>query len=38
VVRDGELTISQRFVLRERAVGWSEGERRDIERGWIDEP
>jgi hypothetical protein len=32
VLRDGEFVISQRFVLRQHAVRWSENERRDIER------
>jgi hypothetical protein len=30
------LVISQLFVMREHAVLWSEEQRRDIERGWID--
>jgi hypothetical protein len=36
ILREGELVISQRFVLREHAVGWSEEQRRDVERGWVD--
>ena len=31
--RNGELTLSCRFRLREQAIQWSEEQRRDIERG-----
>ena len=36
ILKDGELVLGQRFVLREHAVKWSEEQRRDVERGWID--
>jgi hypothetical protein len=36
ILRNGELAISQRFELREQAIYWSEEQRRDFERGWID--
>jgi hypothetical protein len=36
ILRDDELVISQRFIFHEWAKRWSEEQRRDIERGWID--
>jgi hypothetical protein len=36
ILRDDELVISQRFIFHEQASRWSEEQRRDIERGWID--
>ena len=36
IFRDSDLVISQRFVLREHAIAWSEEQRGDIERGSID--
>jgi hypothetical protein len=35
LTRDDELVIS-RFIFHEWAKRWSEEQRRDIERGWID--
>jgi hypothetical protein len=34
VLRNGELSFSQRFILRRPAVRWANIERSDIERGW----
>jgi hypothetical protein len=31
ILRDGELVIGRRFLTREEAVGWAEGQRRRIE-------
>src|SRR5207247_1947110 len=36
ILRNGELVISQRFLLHEQASRWSEEQRHDVERGWID--
>ena len=36
VLHDGELVISQRFVVREHTVAWSEEQRHEVERGWVD--
>jgi len=37
ILRDGELLISQRFVLKAAAIDWANEYRQDIERGWVDE-
>ena len=36
VLREGELCISRRFLMREQAERWALEQRADIERGWID--
>ena len=36
ILRDGELAISQRFVLKAAAIGWTEVQRGEIQRGWKD--
>lgn len=33
ILRDGDLSISRRFVLKEAAIGWANTERGDIEKG-----
>lgn len=33
ILRDGELAISQRFMLKAVAALWAEGEKADIEKG-----
>jgi hypothetical protein len=33
ILRDGELFIGQRFVLRQMAEAWAEEERKVLERG-----
>ena len=36
ILRDGELVMGRRFILREGAARWGEAERNRIERGWTD--
>jgi hypothetical protein len=36
-LKDGELLIGRRFILREEAQGLGGRTRREVERGWIDE-
>jgi hypothetical protein len=33
ILREGELSISQRFVMKEHAIQWAESERANIEKG-----
>jgi hypothetical protein len=34
ILREGELSISRRFLLRSQAMAWADAERADIEKGW----
>jgi len=36
ILREGELVISQRFVLKEAAIGWANEQRADIAKGWAE--
>ena len=36
VLRDGELTISQRFALKAAAIEFANTRRGDIEKGWAE--
>jgi hypothetical protein len=33
-LRDGELHLSRRFMVKENAIRWAESERADREKGW----
>ena len=33
ILRDAELSISRRFILREQAIAWSDAEREHIDKG-----
>lgn len=36
ILRDNELVIGQRFILRAQAVAWADEQRRLLERGFQD--
>lgn len=37
ILRDGELVIGRRFVIKTAAIAWANEQRADIERGWTEE-
>ena len=36
ILRDGELAISQRFLLKAAAIEFANAQRADFERGWAE--